>query len=118
MTLNEHQHQALTDLTALKKIDILESLGHDAIQGTSIIYEMNLEKLETKISQAIIDCDEQALGVIFMKLFMDHNICTINEKAQELQDKAMQEQDDLHGVLSESDLTRKHREYGVDERDF
>ena len=92
MKLNEYQHQALTDLIALKKIDILESLGHDAISGIGIIYEMNLKKLEAKISQAIIDCDEQALGVIFMKLFMDYNICTINEKALELKDEAEQEQ--------------------------
>lgn len=115
---NEHQHQALTDLIESKKIDILESIGHDAIQGVGVVYEMNLEELESKISQAIIDCDKMALGEIMMKLFMDYNICTINEKAQELQDEAMQEQDDLHGVLGESDLMRAHRALGVNARDF
>ena len=118
MTLNEHQHQALTDLISLKKIDILESLGHDAIQGVGVIYEMNLEKIENQISTAIIDNDECILGEIIMKLFMDYNADIIAKKAQELQDEAMQEQDDNHGVVGESDLTRKHREYGVDARDF
>lgn len=112
-----YQHQALADLIALKKIDILESLGHDAIQGESTIYEMNLEKIEGQISQAIINQDDCILGEIMMKLFMKHNEDIINEKAQELQDEAKQEQDDLHGVI-EPELTRKHREYGVDERDF
>lgn len=100
--MNEYQYQALTDLIALKKIDILESLGHDAIPDadnadSKVFYAMNLEKLENQISQAIINDDEKALGAIFMKLFMDYNICTINEKAQELKDEAKQEQDDLHG---------------------
>lgn len=98
MTLNEHQHQALADLMESKKIDILESLGHDAIQGSSIIYEMNLEKLEAKISVAILKGDEEALGSIMMQLFMNYNLCTINEKAQELKDEAKQQQDDLHGI--------------------
>lgn len=115
--MNEHQRQALTDLIELKKIDILESLGHDAIQGDRIIYEMNIALIEGQISKAIIDDDEGALGAIFMKLFMDHNISAINEKAQELQEEAMQEQSDLHGVC-ESDLMRAHREAGVDARDF
>lgn len=92
MTLNENQKQALADLIDNKKIDILESLGHDAIQGESIVYEINLEKLEAKISEAIINDNEGALGAIFMKLFMDYNICTINEKALELKDEAEQEQ--------------------------
>lgn len=118
MKLNEYQHQALTDLIALKKIDILESLGHDAIQDTGIIYEMNLKKLESKISTAILEGNEMALGSIMMQLFMDYNADIIAKKAQELKDEAKQEQDDLHGVLSEHELTRKHRECGVDERDF
>lgn len=119
MKINEYQHQALTDLIALKKIDILESLGHDAIPDadSKVFYAMNLEKIEKEISQAIIDNDERALGAIFMKLFMDHNAEIINEKAQELKDEAKQEQDDLHGD-SEPELTRQHREYGVNERDF
>jgi len=120
MTLNEHQHQhqALIDLIALKKIDILESLGHDAISGKSLIYEMNLEKIERQISKAIIDDDERALGAIFMKLFMDKNICCINEKAQELKDVAKQEQDDLHGKANVSELAREHYENGVSPGDF
>lgn len=106
MILNEYQHQALINLILLKEIDILESLGHDAIPAGSsaksnVIYAVNLEILEKKISQAIIDCDEMALGKIMMKLFMNYNICTINEKAQELKDEAKQEQDDLHGVLGD-----------------
>ena len=115
MTINEHQ--ALSDLIALKKIDILESLGHDAIQGVGVIYEMNLEKLETQISNAIINQDECILGEIIMKLFMDYNADIIAKKAQELKDEAMQEQDDNHGVI-ESELTRKHCQYGIDARDF
>lgn len=118
MILNEYQHQALTNLIALKKIDILESLGHDAISGKSIIYEMNLKEIEKKISKSIINDDEKELGRIFMKLFMDYNICTINEKAQELKDEAKQEQADLNGKASAYELTRIHRENGVDERDF
>ncbi len=118
MTLNEHQKQALANLIESKKIDILESLGHDAIQGIGMIYEMNLEELEAKISTAILNNDEKNLGAIFMKLFMNYNICTINEKAQELQDEAMQEQDDLHGKMSVPELARTHRECGVDHRDF
>lgn len=114
---SKYQHQALADLIALKKIDILESLGHDAIQGESTIYEMNLEKIEGQISQAIINQDDCILGEIMMKLFIEHNEDIINEKAQELKDEAKQEQDDLHGVI-EPELTRQHREYGVDERDF
>jgi len=116
MTLNEHQ--ALTDLIELKKIDILESLGHDAISGVGVVYEMNLEKIENQISKAIINQDEQALGQVMMKLFMDYNADIIAKKAQELQDEAMQEQDDKHGVLGESELTSKHRECGVDAKDF
>jgi hypothetical protein len=99
MTLNKYKHQALTDLINLKKIDILESLGHNAIQGYNIIYQMNLEKIEGKISQAIIDQDDCILGEIMMKLFMDYNADIIEQKAQELKDEAKQEQDDLHGVL-------------------
>jgi hypothetical protein len=125
MTLNEYKHQALSDLIALKKIDILESLGHDAIPDadnadnadSKVCYAMNLERIEGQISQAIIDQDEKVLGAIIMKLFMDYNADTINEKAQELQDEAKQEHDDLHGV-NELELTRKHRECGVDENDF
>lgn len=120
MTLNEYQHQALSDLIELKKIDILESLGHDAIPDadSNVFYAMNLERIEKQISSAIINQDDRILGEIMMKLFMDYNADIIDKKAQELQDEAKQEQDDLHGVLSESDLTRKHRECGVDERDF
>jgi hypothetical protein len=122
MTLNEYQHQALTYLIASKKIDILESLGHDAILGadskSKVFYAVNLEIIEKQISQAIIDNDALMLGVIMMKLFMDYNEDIINEKAQELQDEAKQEQDDLHGVTGESELTRKHRENGVDQGDF
>lgn len=111
MTLNENQKQALADLLESKKIDILESLGHDAIQGIGMIYEMNLEELEAKISEAIINDNEGALGAIFMKLFMNYNICTINEKAQELKDEAEQEQDDLHHARA-YELTKIHREVG------
>ncbi len=120
MTLNEYQHQALTDLIALKKIDILESLGHDAIQNadSKVFYAMNLEKIENKISQAIINNDECILGAIMMKLFMNYNAEIIAKKAQELKDKVKQKQDDLHGKTSKSELTQKHREYGVDEGDF
>jgi hypothetical protein len=123
MTLNEHQHQALIDLIALKKIDILESLGHDAIPDADnlylrVFYAMNLEKIERKISEAIIINSPCILGEIMMKLFMDHNEDIINEKAQELQDEAKQEQDDLHGVLSESESARKHRENGVNDGGF
>lgn len=117
MTLNEHQQQALSDLIEAKKIDILESLGHDAIKGSGIIYEMNLKELEDKISQAIFNCDELILGEIMMNLFMNYNICTINEKAQELKDEAMQQQDDEHSVCA-SELDRQHHEYGVNARDF
>ncbi len=113
MTLNEHQKQALADLIDNKKIDILESLGHDAIQGTSIIYETNLEKLETKISTTILRGDEKALGSIMMQLFMNYNLCTINEKAQELKDEAEQEQADFHQKRA-YELTKIHR----DVRDF
>jgi hypothetical protein len=122
MTLNKYQTSALTDLIASKKIDILESLGHDAILGadskSKVFYAVNLEIIEKQISQAIIDNDALILGVIMMKLFMDYNEDIINEKAQELQDEAKQEQDDLHGVIGESELTRKHREHGVNESDF
>lgn len=123
MTLNEYQHQALSDLIALKKIDILESFGHDAIPRENNMdskgyYAMKLEKIENQISNAIINNDKCTLGEIMMKLIMDHNEYIINEKAQELQDEAKQEQDDLHSVLSESESTRIHRECGVDERDF
>lgn len=122
MTLNEYQHQALSDLIALKKIDILESLGHNAIPDadnadSKVFYAMNLERIEGQISQTIIDQDDCLLGKIMMKLFMDYNADIIAKKAQELQDEAKQEQDDLHGV-NESELTRKHREYGVNARDF
>ena len=86
MTLNEHQHQALTDLIEAKKIGILESLGHDAISGVGVVYEMNLKDLENEISQAIINQDECILGEIMMKLFMDYNEDIINKKAQELKD--------------------------------
>lgn len=98
MTLNEHQNQALADLIDSKKIDILESLGHDAIDGIGIIYEMNLEKLESKISASILKGDERELGSIMMQLFMNYNLCHINEKAQELRDESKQDNDDLHGV--------------------
>lgn len=117
MTLNKYQHQALTDLIASKKIDILESLGYDAISGEGVIYEMNLKEIEKEISEAILDEDEFILGEIMIKLFMGYNEDIINKKAQELQDEAKQEQDDLHGV-NESELERKHRECGVNARDF
>jgi len=100
LALNEHQHQALINLIEAKKIDILESLGHDAISGVGLIYEMNLEELERKISEAIIENDALALGEIIMKLFMDYNIANIDERAQELKDEAKQEQDDNHGIYA------------------
>lgn len=119
MTLNEYQHQALLDLIALRKINIFESLGYDAIPDadSKVFYAMNLERIEKQISRAIIDKDDCTLGEIMMKLFMDYNKDIINEKAQELQDEAKQEKDDFHGV-SESELTRKHRECGVNAEDF
>lgn len=119
MTLNEYQRQALSDLIAFKKIDLLESFGHDAIPDadSKVFYAINLERIEGQISKAIIDQDDRALGKIMMKLFMVYNAEIIAKKAQELQDEAKQEQDDLHGV-NESELTRRHREYGVNERDF
>lgn len=120
MTLNEYQHQALIDLIKLKKIDILESLGHDAIpdEDSKVFYAMNLERIEGQISNAIICENNYDLGEIMYKLFMDYNADIINKKAQELKDDAKQEHDDLNGKASAYELTRIHRENGVDANDF
>jgi hypothetical protein len=121
--MSEHQHQALTNLIALKKINIFESFGCDAIPGAGnvnlkIYYAMSREQLESQISEAILNNDKTKLGEIMMKLFMDYNADIIAQKAQELQGEAMQEQDDLNGKMSVSELARKHYENGVSPGDF
>lgn len=115
----DFRHQALIELFSDSQIDIWESLGPDAVPGdTEIEFHKNIQGIEKRLKEAIIDSDHCALGKVMMDLFTVYQSSSIEAQIQELKESHKQELDDLNGASYVTPRQTQMSESGMSDGDF